>query len=242
VNLSRNIRMGSQEDQHKFHSSTHVIFDLDGLLLDTEKNYEAAITNVLEKYGQEYTLEVQLGVIGRSELEAAEFVIKACNLPVTVEQIIQEVGEEYIKVFKNIEFMPGAKELILHLSKHKIPMAIATSGHLSNFKMKTQNYSDVFKLFSHIVFGSDDEEVEQGKPAPDIFRIAASRFSVPPQNPQNVLVFEDSTVGVVAGLAAGMQVVWVPDHRMDTRIQTTTLLINSLEEFRPELFGLPKFK
>ena len=66
-----------------------------------------------------------------------------------------------------------------HLKAAGIPIALATSSSRENYELKTQRHRHVFDLFSHIVTGSSDPEVKRGKPAPDIFEICASRFSVP---------------------------------------------------------------
>jgi pseudouridine-5'-monophosphatase len=97
----------------------------------------------------------------------------------------------------------------------------------------------LFSLFDHIVTG---DEVTRGKPNPDIFEIAASRFSKPPASPAACLVFEDAPTGVEAALAASMPVVMVPDPQLDPALCTSaTQVVKSLECFQPEKWGLPGY-
>jgi pseudouridine-5'-monophosphatase len=148
------------------------------------------------------------------------------------------------KNYHKISMMPGAERLITHLSSKNVPIAIATGSAKSGFEKKTSHIGDILrKPFHHHVYAGSDPEVKHGKPQPDVFLIAARRFDNPPKDMKNVLVFEDAVNGVKAALAAGMQVVFVPDKRLDLTKVTVkaTQTIDSLENFKPELFSLPTF-
>lgn len=82
----------------------------------------------------------------------------------------------------------GAERLIDHLHTNNVPIAVATSSGKDTFKVKTANYQHIFSKFHHIVLGSADPEVKQGKPAPDIFLVCASRFDDNPL-PEKVGIF-----------------------------------------------------
>lgn len=109
-------------------------------------------------------------------------------------------------------------------------------------EIKTAKHQELFKLFHHKVMGSTDPDVKVGKPAPDIFLVAASRFP-DKQSGENCLVFEDAPNGVRAAVDAGMQVVMVPDKNLaEEQRKLATLVIESLEDIKLEDFGLPPIK
>jgi len=160
------------------------------------------------------------------------------------EDFVTEYETAMRKYLHNISLMPGAERIIKHFSNKKVPIAIATGSAQSGFERKTGHIGDLLrKPFSHHVFAGSDPEVRNGKPQPDVFQVAAKRFKPPPETAKSCLVFEDAINGVKAALAAGMQVVLVPDKRLDlNKLEVKpTLVLDSLEKFQPELFGLPPF-
>ncbi|KAJ0172222.1 hypothetical protein K1T71_012195 [Dendrolimus kikuchii] len=225
-----------------FQPVTHVLFDMDGLILNTEHLYTVAFQNILSCYGNVYTFELKQKLMGAQSHETANKIITELELPLTEEEFIQESEKEFQKLFPDTALLPGAKRLIEHLHKHKVPFGLATSSSKESYELKVnKHHKNLFSLFSYKTLGSSDPEVKKGKPHPDIFLVAASRFPDKP-DPAKCLVFEDSVNGVLAAKAAGMQVVMVPDPRIEkSKTEDATLVISSLEEFKPELFGLPEF-
>ncbi|XP_053979740.1 pseudouridine-5'-phosphatase isoform X1 [Hylaeus anthracinus] len=227
--------------KNQFNNVTHCIFDMDGLLLDTEKLYSDAFNRITNRYGKEFTWEHKAQTMGFKTTAVAEAVVEMLSLPLTVDEFQSEIIKIYEEIFPSANLMPGAERLLTHLKQNNIPFALATSSSKENFELKTQRWTEVFNLFNHKVLGGSDPDVVHGKPAPDIFLIAAKRFPDNP-NPSKCLVFEDAPNGVKAALSAGMQVVMVPDPQLPKRyIENPTLVINSLEEFKPEMFGLPSY-
>ncbi|XP_018796392.1 PREDICTED: probable pseudouridine-5'-phosphatase isoform X1 [Bactrocera latifrons] len=225
----------------KFKNVTHCLFDMDGLLLDTEKLYSKATQEILDLYGKTYTWDVKVSVMGLQTQQVAEAIVAAYKLPISWEEYAQRQRERTEFLMSEAELMPGAERLLRHLHANKIPIALATSSGEHMVEIKVTHHRDVFKLFHHRVCGSTDPEVKAGKPSPDIFLIAASRFLDKP-DPSNCLVFEDAPNGVQAALSAGMQVVMVPDELVTEEMRKdATQVLKSLDDFRPEDFGLPPF-
>lgn len=222
-----------------FKTVTHVIFDLDGVLLDTEHLYTTAIQTVLSSFGKTFNWSLKMQIMGLKGSEMARQVVELLNLPVTPEEYYKLLRAEYAIVMQNAQLMPGAAELIQHLHCHNIPIAVATSSTQESYNLKVKNYTDLFKLFHHIVCGGSDPDVKRGKPEPDTFLVCASRFSDKP-NPEKCLVFEDAPNGVQSALSAGMQVIMIPDERIPLEMQKGAhVKIDSLEKTPLHLFGLP---
>ncbi|KRZ60866.1 Pseudouridine-5'-monophosphatase, partial [Trichinella nativa] len=228
--------------KQQFGKVTHVIFDMDGLLLDTETVHEQCIGAIMKKYGKVFDWQLSLRILGASEKDGAEILIDEAQLPLTVEEFIKETAELEVEQFSRCNLMPGAERLLKHLHHCNIPMALCTSEREEYYLLKTKNHQQLFRLLNHRVCVPNNPEIKRGKPYPDCYLACASRFPKPALHPSQVLVFEDSLNGTLSALRAGMQVVMVPDSRMDEdKRRLATYSVQSLDQFKPELFGLPAF-
>lgn len=219
---------------------THVIFDLDGTLLDTERIFATVHQEICSRYGKTFSWDIKSAIMGRPEPEAVRIIKDTLKLPVTVEEIMAESRKKKEDLYPKVDLMPGAEKLIRHFQRHQVPIAMASSSSQEAYNLKKTRYQELFGLLHHIVLG-DDPEIKNGKPAPDIFLICAKRFE-PSVTPAKCLVFEDAPNGVEGARAAGMQVVMIPDENLPKELtKDATIVLSSMTEFKPELFGLPKF-
>ena len=221
-----------------YKSITHVIYDMDGLLLDTESLHERVNSEVALRYGKTFDKKVKMAIAGRPTLDSAKILVDLLQLPLAVEEYLIERNKLLYPLYPTAKTLPGTIELIQHLAKHNISQAIASSSSRHHFEMKTANHQQWLKIFETITLGNDPE-IERGKPAPDIFLLAAKRLKA---NPEQCLVFEDSVAGIKAAIAAGMSVVAVPDPVFDRQLfQEANLILNSMTEFEPQDWGLPRY-
>uniref|UniRef100_A0A915Q8D1 Uncharacterized protein n=1 Tax=Setaria digitata TaxID=48799 RepID=A0A915Q8D1_9BILA len=226
---------------------THIIFDLDGLLIDTEPAYTETHTFAMEKYGKKFTLDLKPFTMGMKHDASIKILLEKVGL--TDKVSVTEYDKLYhpllLKKLPYCPKMPGALRLVRHFHNHNIPMAICSGSSNYSFEFKTMNHKDLIDLIPVQVKCSSDPEIEEGKPSPEAYRITMQRFQSPPVSPRNVLVFEDAPNGVLAAIRAGMNVIMVPDLRYtnvpDEGNEQIVEVLKSLEDFRPESVGLPAF-
>ncbi|CAI8954811.1 MULTISPECIES: HAD-IA family hydrolase [unclassified Pseudomonas] len=213
-----------------------VIFDMDGLLLDTEGIYTEVTQIIAQRYGRTFDWSIKQNIIGRGAADLARYLVQALELPISAEEFLRVREPLMQERFPLALAMPGARELVEHLQANNIPIAVGTSSSSQSFAQKTTLHRDWFALFDTIVT-ADDPEVGAAKPAPDIFLTAARRLGVAPED---CLVFEDSPFGVTAAKAAGMTAVAVPDAAMaDEKYAHADSILRSLKAFSLQAYGLP---
>ena len=215
---------------------THLIFDFDGLLLNTEPIYCRVNDIIARRYGKAFTTDIHRKIMGRQAIDCAQILVKELDLPLTPEEHLQARNELIFDMLPEAKPMPGARALTQRFYDLGIPMAIATSSAEVTFKLKVKHYADWLETFSAIVLGSDPE-VKNSKPAPDSFLVAAKRLKA---DPASCLVFEDSPAGVKAGKTAGMSVVAVPAAHMERDLYSEAdEIITKLTDFKPHRWALP---
>lgn len=210
---------------------THLIFDLDGVLLDTEKLYTEATQAVVGEYGKTFDWSLKSLMMGRHELEAAELLVKTLELPISAEEYLRRQLPIAEGLFRTAAELPGAEAFVAVLAERGHVLAVGTSSTRRLYDLKTSHLS-WFKAFSAVVSG-DHPEVHALKPAPDIFLAAARAIA---GEPARCLVLEDSPAGVLAARAAGMSVVAIPDPALPSeRFQEAQLIVRSYAELRARL-------
>jgi len=187
------------------------LFDLDGLLLDTEPLHGQAWQGAIKHFGADLPEKILLELRGRNRFDNARMLIERLTLNATVEELLAIQQPLARAKVINAKPMPGAEALVARIQGLQIPMALATSSGEAAVTLKTSPHPWL-KAIEVRVFG-DDPMVRQGKPAPDIFLEAARRLDLPASS---CWAFEDSQAGAQAALGAGCRVFVLPAPGLST--------------------------
>ncbi len=212
-----------------------VVFDMDGLMVNTEDLYDEVGETILRRRGREFTNELKRITMGLTADVSLQVMIDFHDLDATVRQLKQESDEIFDKILADrLAPMAGLPELLDALEAVPIPKSIATGSDRS-FTKTVLGYFGYEPRFQ-FVLTSDD--VVQGKPHPEIYLTAAERFGL---EPARMLVFEDSENGCRAAMAAGAFTVAVPtSHSKHHDFNGVGLVADSLADTRIyEVLGLP---
>ncbi len=184
-----------------------VIFDLDGVLADSEPWWNEIDAKLLAQYGVKYRGEYHRNVLGVSYRLAVEFFKKAFGLSASTDELIQRRGEIATEFFANrVGLFPSAKEVLQELRRMNLRLAVATSSVSASARPFLDRHQ-LTAFFDVIVTG---DEIEHGKPHPDIYLRAAAKLNVAADA---CLVIEDALAGIAAAKAAKMRVAAIPDRR-----------------------------
>ncbi|QDS98449.1 HAD family hydrolase [Adhaeretor mobilis] len=187
-----------------------VTFDLDGLMFNTEDVYQEVGVTVLARRGKEFTEELRNQMMGRKAPDALQRMIDYHELPDTTDQLAEESAEVFGSLLEEkLQPMPGLLDLLSSLEKAQIPKGIATSSGRV-FVEHILRLTDLRERFEFILTA---EDITHGKPAPDVYLLAAERHGV---KPTEMLVLEDSEIGCRAAIAAHAFCVAVPSEHSST--------------------------
>ncbi|KAL2856422.1 HAD-like domain-containing protein [Aspergillus pseudoustus] len=202
------------------------LFDMDGLLIDSEDKYTDITNSILAKYGKgKLPWEIKAQLQGRPQPDAARIFHHWAQLPISHDEYMKQVSEQQAKFFPESQPLPGVTTLLSNLvatreTGNPVYIALATSSHRRNYELKTNHLGSLFSLFPepNRVLGDDPRIGKgRGKPLPDIYLLALETINAELRErgekeitPEECLVFEDAVPGVEAGRRAGMRVIWCP--------------------------------
>ena len=189
-----------------------VIFDLDGVLADSEPWWNEIDATLLAEYGVVYHGECHRDVLGVSYQIATEFYKKRFSLSAPTEELIQRRGQIAVEFFANrIGLFPSVKEVLQQLLQVNLRLGLATSSVSASARPFLDRHG-LTPFFEVVITG---DEIEHGKPHPDIYLRAAAKLGL---GADACLVIEDALSGIAAAKAAEMRVAAIPDTRfVDTR-------------------------
>ena len=204
-----------------------VVFDLDGLMLNTEDVFDIAGRQLLERRGLEMTDHIRHSMLGRRPVDAFNALKSLTGMQDRIEDLMHETKELFEAIAENsLATMPGLHRILELIESRELPRAVATSSPRSYMTHLLQR----FELLHRFHFTLTAEDVTHGKPHPEIYLMAARMLNV---LPGEMLVLEDSETGTRAAAAAGAFVVSVPNrHTAVGDFSMSRLRIESLLDER----------
>ena len=202
-----------------------VIFDLDGLMVDTEPMARRSWEMVIADFGQHLDEPTFQQMIGLRRMDSAILVLEKLDLDLTPDELLERKEIYLVELLANgTPTMPGLRRLVEELKQRNLPWAVATSSSMSYAELILKNLG----LIADCQAISSGDEVQYGKPAPDVYLLAAKRLAV---SPESCLALEDSIPGVKAAVTAGMLTVAVPNsHTEEDDFGLADYVLPSLNE------------
>lgn len=183
-----------------------VIFDFDGLLVDSETLFHRVYAEILADHGRPFTRnDYSAGYAGRPVPAIARAFVTDFNLPLSSEEVARRIhADEAALRAEGVPLKPGARELLDHLKARGYGIGVASSSQRPR-AMSVLEQHGLVDFFAASAFA---EDISRGKPDPEVFLLAAAHLGI---DPSECIVLEDSTMGIEAAVNAGMRVICIPD-------------------------------
>jgi HAD superfamily hydrolase (TIGR01509 family) len=212
-----------------------VVFDLDGVLLDSEHVWDEVREELARERGGRWHEGAQADMMGMSSVEWSRYMHDVIELPESPEEISREVVRRMLARYEaELPLIDGAVEAVHRLAgSFRLALASSSNRPLIDAALAKAALAELFEVTV------SSEEVPRGKPAPDVFLQAVRRLGVAPQRCAAV---EDSGNGIRAAKAAGMRVIAIPNRRYPPPPEALVLadvVLDSLAELAPQTAGLP---
>jgi HAD superfamily hydrolase (TIGR01509 family) len=206
-----------------------VIFDLDGLLLDSESAWDGGRRALVAEHGLEWPDGATEAMLGMSSPEWSRYVRDELGVPLDPSEISDRVVAHVLESYaERLPLIPGAEEAVRRIAE-RWPLALASSSNKPVIErvMETSGWAATFEAWV------SSEEVGRGKPAPDVFLEAARRLQVDPDHAAGI---EDSHNGILAARAAHLRVIAIPNHEFppgEDALRAADVVLASLDELTP---------
>jgi HAD superfamily hydrolase (TIGR01509 family) len=206
-----------------------VVFDLDGLLIETEEIWDEVREALVRERGGRWTDRAQRDMMGMSSTEWSQYLHETLGLPESPDELNRLVVERMAERYREqLPLLPGAVDAVRRVAA-RWPLAVASSSNRPLIDLVLE-LSGLASLFQATV---SSEEVARGKPAPDVYLEAARRLGV---EPERAAAIEDSESGIGSAKAAGMRVVAIPNRSFrpgEEALASADVVLDSLAELTP---------
>ena len=208
-----------------------VVFDLDGILVETEEYWDRARREFVAAHGGDWTDEDQHAVMGNNSRQWAQYIQERFSVPLSVDEIESGVIDRMLALYRErMPVLPGAIATVRELAP-LAALGVASSSplRLIHFVLDELGIREYFKA------AVSSDEVQAGKPAPDVYLLACARLEVPPEL---AVAFEDSSNGILSAHNAGLHVIAIPNRRFPPSpesLKVADFVLPSLQSFRPDM-------